>query len=312
MAPVSSDPVSLRWQDRSWLATAYAWIDARLAACDLTRTGDITQPHVSPWSTVLRVPTDRGDFWFKANAETLRHEPGLVELLASRHPDCILKPLASDLESGWMLSADAGDPLRVLLPVERTLDRWFDVLTRYAGVQLDVTDAVDAVLALGVPDMRLAVLPEKYRRLMYEIGADTRFRDAAAYVAELCEALGAFGIPETIQHDDLHDGQVYLKDGRHLLMDWGDSCISHPFLTLSVTLEGVLAWGLDDEENSVDTTPFRDAYLAPYAARYDGDLVAASKLAVRLGWACRAVNGHVFSNQKATETRLRMFLDGRP
>jgi hypothetical protein len=81
-------------------------------------------------------------------------------------------------------------------------------------------------------------------------------------------------------------------------MDWGDACISHPFFTLSVTLEGVLAWGLDDVENSVDLAPF------------NGDLVAATRVALRLGWACRAVNGHVPGQDRQTVTRLRMFLEG--
>jgi aminoglycoside phosphotransferase (APT) family kinase protein len=130
-------------------------------------------------------------------------------------------------------------------------------------------------------------------------------------VAELCEELAALGIPDTIQHDDLHDGQVCVRDGRHLVLDWGDSCVTHPFLSLAVPLEGVIAWGLDDVEDSVDTAPFRDAYLAPFAERYDGDLAAASRIAVRLGWACRAVNGHLDSDVGHTRTRLRMWLDGR-
>ena len=104
-----------------------------------------------------------------------------------------------------------------------------------------------------------------------------------ARVEDLAEELASYGIAETLQHDDLHDGQVFLKDGQHLVMDWGDACISHPFFTLSVTLEGVLAWGLDDVENSVDTTPFRDAYLGPYRERYDGDLDAACPW--RCAWA---------------------------
>ena len=128
---------------------------------------------------------------------------------------------------------------------------------------------------------------------------------------DLCEALAAHGIDETLQHDDLHDGQIFIRDGRTLLMDWGDACISHPFFTLSVALEGVLAWGLDDEEYSVDTTPFRDAYLGPFRHRYEGDLVGAVGVALRLGWACRAVNGHVPGDLKSTGTRLRMFVDGR-
>jgi hypothetical protein len=72
-----------------------------------------------------------------------------------------------------------------------------------------------------------------------------------------------------------------------------------------------IAWGFDDVEDSVDTTPCRDAYLEPFRAVYDADLIAASELAPRLGWACRAVNGHVRGEDKATRARLRMFLDGR-
>jgi hypothetical protein len=79
-----------------------------------------------------------------------------------------------------------------------------------------------------------------------------------------------------------------------------------------VTPEGVIAWGLEDEENSEDIAPYRDAYLAPYAERYDGDLVAAATTAIRLGWAVRAVNGHLPTEVDHTFTRLRMFLDGKP
>ena len=304
--------MTVHWDDPVWLADAHAWIEARLAELDVARTGVIKQPHIRRWSTVLRVPTDAGTVWFKANEASLRHEAQLIDLLASRGHDCILKPLAINAESGWMLMSDAGEPLRKLAPVERNLDRWLDVLTRYAYVQCDVTETVDTLLAMGVPDMRLTVLPRKYEQLMQEIGAERRFREASAHVAELSRVLGDFGIAETIQHDDLHDGQVFASNGRHLLMDWADACVSHPFFTLSVTLEGMLAWGIDDIENSVDTTPFRDSYLAPFTARYGGDLVKASDVAIRLGWACRAVNGHVPGEPEATQARLRMFLDGRP
>ena len=303
--------MTARWQDPDWLAVAHAWIESELARLGIRRTSEIEQPHVYPWSTVLRVPTDAGDVWFKANDDSLRHEAALVELLSSRRPDCVPVPLATDPARGWLLMTDAGERLRQLLPVERDLDRWKDVLGLCAGVQLELTDAVDTLLAIGVPDLRLATLPDQYARFVDEIDAEPRFREATGYVAELCDALAAYGIGETIQHDDLHDGQVFVKDGRHLLMDWGDACVSHPFFTLSVTLEGVIAWGLDDVENSVDTAPFRDAYLEPFRAVYDGDLVAATELALRLGWASRAVNGHVPGEDEATRARLRMFLDGR-
>ena len=125
-------------------------------------------------------------------------------------------------------------------------------------MQIDLVDDVDALLGLGVPDFRLAVLPARVEAMLDELGASSERRDpprlcAVPWVREQCDELASFGLPETIQHDDLHDGQVFVRDGRYLLLDWGDACVSHPFFTLAVTLDGVIAWGVDDVEGSEDT-----------------------------------------------------------
>ncbi len=298
------------WTNPDWLASVQGWIDEQLDAMDLRRTGDIEQPHIYPWSTVLRIPTGGDAVWFKANSASLRHEPKLVHLLATRRPDLVPALLAFDGDRGWMLMADAGTQLRTVVAAERSLHRWLDVCRLTAELQLDVADAVTDMVALGVPDLRLTTLPEKYDELMHTLDARPRYRLALSQVEDMCDELDAFGIPASVQHDDLHDGQVYLRDGCYRLLDWGDACVSHPFFTLSVTLQGVLAWGLDDVENSVDTAPFRNAYLGPYTRRYDGDLVAACDVALRLGWVCRAVNGHIPGDDQQTLRRLNMFLDG--
>lgn len=301
-----------RWTDPSFLGPARAWVDEQLAGLGLEVTGAVEQPHATKWSTVLRVPTATGPVWFKANDESLRHEAGVTALVAARRPGDVPPLLAADLDRGWMLMADAGRRLREVLPEDGSVDRWLPVLRKVAEIQLACEDAVDELLSIGVPDRRLATLPEAYDRLATELDLEPRFRAATSYVEELCERLAALGIRETLQHDDLHDAQVYVRDGTELVMDWGDSCISHPFFTLSVTLEGVIAWGLDDVENSVDTVPFRDAYLEPYAAAYPdlsrADLHDAVEAALRLGWAARFVNGHVPGEDDGP--RLRMFLDG--
>jgi hypothetical protein len=298
-----------RWRDPAWLARAVGWVDDRLGDLGLARSGAVEQPHVRPWATVLRIPTGAGPVWFKAT--TFAYEAGIVERLAARRPEVVPPLLAADPAAGWMLMADGGESLRTVTAREGSLDRWLDVLPRYADLQLTLAGDVPGLLALGVPDRRAATLPAAYEQLMDEIDAEPRFRAAAPMVADLAGELSAFGLPEVLQHDDLHDGQVFVRDGRHLILDWGDACVSHPFFTLSVTLEGQLAWGLDDVEDSVDTAPFRDAYLAPWAERFEGDLVAAVKPALRLGWACRAINGHVPGDDSSTLNRLRMFLDGR-
>jgi hypothetical protein len=307
--------VAHQWTDAAWLAQAHAWIEARLAELGLTRTGDIAQPHVEVWSTVLRVPTSAGTVWFKANHGPLEHEAALVSLLAKRVPDLVDPLLAADLGRGWMLMADAGARLREVVVAERSLDRWHHALDHVARISLALEGDVDALLAMGVPDLRLAVLPERYAALVGATGAEPRFRAAVTTVAGLADRLATYGIRESIEHDDLHDGQVFVRDGRHRVMDWGDACVSHPFFVLSVALEGQLAWGLDDVEGSLDTSPFRDTFLAPYAAAYPhlapADLVEAVSVATRLGWAARAVNGHVPEDPGRTQQRLQMFLDGR-
>ena len=304
------------WTDPRWQAEAHVWIHAELERLGAGVVGPIEQPHVVPWSTVLRVPTEGGDLYFKANAPELRHEAAVATLLARLRPDCLPQPLAVELERGWMLMADAGTRLREVIERERELERWLDVLPLYAGVQVDLAGHVDELLALGAPDLRLATLALKYERLLDELEGlspeeSRRLRGLVPHVVELCDELAAYGVPETIQHDDFHDGQVYVRNGGYLLLDWGDACVSHPFFTLSVTLEGGLAWGLDDVQDSVDVAPFRDAYLAQFG-RDGADLVQACTVALRLGWVCRSVNGHFPGQPEQTRTRLRMFADGRP
>src|SRR5687768_6150879 len=96
------------WTSPEFVGSAHRWIDARLAEAGEERTGDVTQPHVEEWSTVMRVPVAIGVVWFKANHEPLRHEAALTALLATRAPERVPAPIGLDVESGWMLLADAG------------------------------------------------------------------------------------------------------------------------------------------------------------------------------------------------------------
>lgn len=306
------------WTDSAWVAHAHDWIRERLRERGIAVVGTIDQEHVYPWSTVMRAPTDSGDTFFKANAPELRHEARLVSVLSAKRPDCVPPLLAADLERGWMLMSDAGTPLREIVLRDRDLSPWLEILPLYADLQRDVAGDADDLVSLGVPDLRLATLASKVERFLETVVVppDERGRLAAALprVVDMCAELAGCGVPETIQHDDLHDGQVFARDGRYRFLDWGDACVSHPFFTLSVTLEGVLAWGLDDVHGSVDVRPFRDAYLTPYAKDFElRGLVAASDVAIRLGWLCRAVNGSAGeADVGRTRTRLRMFLDGHP
>jgi len=303
--------VTEQWTEPAFLASAVEWVDASLGGLGLSRTGEVEQPHVRSWSTVLRVPTADGPVWFKANTPALVHEVLVVDRVSQRVPERVPELLARDLERGWMLMADGGDRLREVVVSEQGLGRWHDVLAGAADVALALEPDVDDLLAAGVPDLRLAGLVDRYAELVAAYDLEPRFVDATSRVRDLVDELASYAVPETLQHDDLHDGQVFVKDGRNLILDWGDAVISHPFFTMSVTLEGGVAWGLDDVEDSEDIAPYVDSYLARYAPDRPG-LRDAVPAALRLGWVCRALNNPEVSGADHTRTRLRMFLDGKP
>jgi hypothetical protein len=69
-----------------WLAGATAWIEERLDERGVAAVGEIEQPHVRWWSTVLRIPTTDGVLWFKANAPPHAFEAGLLAILERVSP----------------------------------------------------------------------------------------------------------------------------------------------------------------------------------------------------------------------------------
>jgi hypothetical protein len=317
---------SMRWLEPDWRAEAEAWIRDRARVA-----GPIEQPHVYPWSTVLRIPTDDGDLWFKATSlEVHGFEPELTGILAAEFPDRVTELVAIDAERGWMLMRDAGTRLRELLESADDVHRWEDVLRLYAEVQIGLAPRADELLALGVPDERLAGIPAKVEALLDDdealmLGVSDELspaqrdelRRGMPELQALVAELQAFGIPETLQHDDFHDGQVFVKDGRYRLLDWGDSCISHPFHTLTVTLRAI-AWRHSLEPGSKPLLRLRDAYLEPFGAP-----ARAAELAYRTGTLGRALAWHRYLAHDAEGERdpedaesvpygLRLFLENGP
>jgi hypothetical protein len=282
------------WTDPAWLEESRAWIDAELARHGLSVAGTVEQPHVRPWSTVLRIPTPAGDVWFKASMPAVAYEVGVLPVLVARRPECLPRLLAADSERGWMLQADGGTRLRELLAEHPDFSRWKAVLPLYADLQLAVAADRDELLAAGAPDRRLAGLPALYEDLLARQGslsADEliRLRDLTPTVAQLCDELGAYGLPETIQHDDLHDGNVFVRDGAYVFFDWGDACVAHPFFTLHVTMR-VLAHNLGVEEEAPELERYRDAYLEPWTTlRPRADLLRALEPADLLAGIARAL-----------------------
>jgi Phosphotransferase enzyme family len=307
----------LLWTHADWLAEATAWIRERAEV-----SGEIEQPHVRWWSTVLRVPTPDGDLFFKAVAPIHAFEAALTARLAELQPSRVPELVDVDTERGWMLMRDGGTRLRELVETPADLHHWEQLLPGYAQLQIEAAPYADEFLALGVPDERLSVLPRHLRELLAVrpegLTADELSRIRVPEIEAMCRELAGYGIPETIQHDDLHDGQVFVRDDRYLVFDWGDSCVSHPFHSLTVVLRAI-AWKLDLEPGGAEVQRLREAYLEPFGSGY----TEAADLAYRTGTIARALAWHRMvaarepqfvdsDDATAAAHGLKLFLQGGP
>jgi hypothetical protein len=293
---------ALLWQQPDWQADAKAWIHSALDKHNLQLTGEIEQPHVRPWSTVMTVPTNDEVLYFKASASVFAHETALTDYLARFRPEIFPELLAVDMRHHWMLMHDAGTPLRHFVRTEKSIARWRDVLPLYVELQKAMAERTTHLLALGVMDRRLTQLPEMFENLIADETAMlldqeesltseeyARLKNYGSEFARMCEKLASFGIPESIHHDDFHDANIFIQgDGRIILTDWGESAVTHPFFTLVVIMRSV------DNSIGTDFSPeseqVRDMYLQYWTSYAPiNELRTIVKLAQRIGYINRAL-----------------------
>jgi len=247
------------WLDERWRAGALEWAGEALAGLGRRIDGEVEQPHVRPWSTAMSVPTNGGVAWFKASGPASAHEGPLLEVFRERTIPRVLLPLAVHPDRPWILFDDGGTTLRQTRADgtgDRDLDAWERILREYAELQrkLESDDAVSAMLAAGAPDGRPEALPGELSRLLDDdviwdrLSAEerddgrrarSRLGERLPELAATAAELAAIGVRASIQHDDLHGGNILVGPEGDRFFDWGDAVVAHPFSTLTVTFNSI-------------------------------------------------------------------------
>ena len=130
--------------------------------------------------------------------------------------------LAYNRDRCWMLLHDEGPMLRSLIQSKRDIQLWRYVLPVYAGLQIEMSARQSDLLTLGALDRRLALLPPKFERLLEDKEAlhidhpsgltseeYQRLCELAPRFESMCKKLADYRIPETLHHDDFHDGNIF-------------------------------------------------------------------------------------------------------
>ncbi|YAL84529.1 aminoglycoside phosphotransferase family protein [Dermacoccaceae bacterium W4C1] len=261
-------PAAQIWASDEWLWEATRWIDAALETKGITRVPTTPrQPRVRPWSTQLVVDTDAGRFWFKAGVPEASDEGGVYAALRAVAPDLVPAVLTADPDRYWLLMPDAGKLLRTVADADSIVGLWSSVLRRYAHLQRASATVADRLEEAGCPRWEPQVLADRWA---------ARGGVGAAEVSAAAGRLAELGLPTTIEHGDLHAGNVFCARAdasaaqEAKFFDWGDAYLGNPLSSLLFALRGPgYHFGLPED-------PERDARLVrAYAAQWS-DLVPGS------------------------------------
>jgi hypothetical protein len=253
--PTAAEPFSVAGTSPAWRAAAETWAREAVERLGARVTG-VEQPRVRPWSTQLVVATTRGRFWFKACCPAQAFEPALQALLADLVPGAADAPVVVDAARSWLLTADRGATLRE--DREPTVDDWAAVLAAWVAVQRAVAAHREAVLAVGVPDCSPATVLERFELMLARLralpaghpsrpdaGIAARLEAARPRVASAAARLADDALPATLQHGDLHPGNVFATAAGLRVFDLGDAQWAHPLEALVVPRAVIEAAGLD-------------------------------------------------------------------
>jgi RimJ/RimL family protein N-acetyltransferase len=252
----------------------FKWVDDYFASQG-KKIAHFEEVRIVPWSQVYRVTTSQNQVcYLKRMSPPFAIEAKLLQYWAIQQNHSVPRILATHPESNCFLMQDSGECLRPLMKQHYRVDWTCQALQTYAQLQQNEALQIEVLFALGVPDWRLAKLPDLYAELIarkdflkaeglseQEINALGALKTK---VQDICAQLLKYSIPETIEHGDFHDHNILRQGERLIVNDWGDAVISHPFFSLVSFLDsarrnhGIL-------EGSEVYLKLRDAYLEAWS-----------------------------------------------
>lgn len=233
-AALDEQPLRLPWARPGGPAAELAWAGRVLTGCGRAPTGRPRQMRSWNLSSIWSIPTAAGAAWLKSVPPFFAHEGRIIDWLG----DPALPPLLG-FADGRVLMAEIGgdDQYDARLP---TLVQAVDTLV---AIQDRVSNRVDELLALGLPDWRWPVLAvlidDVIERHGRELDGEEQ-RVLASVVSGLedrIRAIDACGLPMTLVHGDFHRGNLRGTGDGLALLDWGDCGVGHPLFDVPAMIE---------------------------------------------------------------------------
>jgi hypothetical protein len=196
-----------------------------------------------PWSYVARFATSDGYIYLKHTPKLLGLEANITQILHDQFYASVPKIIAHNTELNCFLMKDAGKPLRQIFKKKFDVQLLCKAINQFTSLQLDVSDQIDVLLNIGVPDWSLDKLPGLFEKFLLQ--KDMLLTDGLSRteinalkmlltkISNLCKRLSEYSIKQTIVQPDFHDNNLLIDDNKNItIIDLGEIVISHPFFSL--------------------------------------------------------------------------------
>ena len=238
--PDRDTSLSSTWPTDEFREQVRAWCESVVGPVTGMR-----QQKLRGWATVWRVETADGVWFAKQNCPGQQVEIPLMALLAELVPDRVVPVTAA--RDGFLLTPDQGEVFYETAGGD--LENWVRLAREAALLQRELVPHLAALRDVGISQLApdetvdyLAARIEQYaalaaddpRLLTPEVAA--RLRAHLTLVRRWAEEVAGLGLPLTLNHNDLHENNVFDVDGRLRFFDFGDAWVTEPLGVLLIPL----------------------------------------------------------------------------
>jgi hypothetical protein len=285
--PPTDRSLSSRWRTEAFREELREWCASVVGPV----TG-MTQQKLRGWATVWRVETADGVWFAKQNCPGQQIEPPLMAALARLTPDRVVPVTAA--KDDFLLTPDQGEVFYETAGGD--LENWVRLAREAALLQRELVPHHGELMGLGMSELRpeeandyvsarieqYAALAADDPRVLAPEVAD-RLRAHLPVVRRWAEEVAALGLPLTLNHNDLHENNVFDVDGRLRFFDFGDAWVTEPLGVLLVPLN-ILGEKLEAADDDPRLWQVADAALEVWSDLVPlSDLRAALPAALSLG-----------------------------
>ena len=231
-----------------WIGELVSWVQSEIDLHELRLTGPVRQLNASPTYALLRLETNESAVWFKAVGEPNLREFPISVALSRLFPGFVPTVVATRPSwHGWLAMEFGGSTLDEV-PDARAWDQAARTLARLQIASLRTTDQF---LADGCHDLRtdsllasvdpfvdvMSQLMEEQKNSPPVILRKSELLTLGEQLTEALSDLANLNIPDTLGHLDFNPGNIICSADQCVFVDWAETCVGSPFLTLQYLRE---------------------------------------------------------------------------